>query len=93
MVPVVTNVRPSATNAGTLAVDAGSMNCGRNARKKSATLGLSTFVNMPWRNAAVVVDLRNCVGNHAVEHFRIDEVERNAVIAIRHCLAHHLGLF
>ena len=32
---------------GTFAFDAGSINCGRNAREKSATLGLSTFVRMP----------------------------------------------
>src|SRR5712692_2407365 len=39
IVPVVTNVSPRAMNAGTFIGEAGSMNCGRNARKKSATLG------------------------------------------------------
>ena len=47
IVPVVTKVSPSKINAGTFAFDAGSMNCGRNARKKSATFGFRMFVNTP----------------------------------------------
>src|SRR5438045_3830698 len=54
IVPVVTNVSPSKINAATFALDAGSMNCGRNARKKSATFGLRMLVRIPWRNAASV---------------------------------------
>jgi hypothetical protein len=59
MVPVVTKVKPRRRNAITFVFDAGSMNCGRNARKKSATFGFRTFVRMPWRNAAKLVRRRN----------------------------------
>src|SRR3954463_10236630 len=58
IVPVVTNVRPRTMKAATFIFDAGSMNCGRKARKKSATFGLRTFVKTPCRNAATVVRRR-----------------------------------
>src|SRR5882724_10644771 len=44
IVPVVTNAKPRIRNANTLTFDAGSMNCGRKARKKRATFGFSTLV-------------------------------------------------
>ena len=47
IVPVVTNVSPSKINAGTFALDAGSINCGRNARKNSATFGFKMLVSTP----------------------------------------------
>jgi len=47
IVPVVTKVSASATNDLTLVVEEGSMNCGRNARKNSATFGFRIFVKMP----------------------------------------------
>src|SRR5438132_13420515 len=62
IVPVVTNVRPSVMNAAIFIFDAGSMNCGRKARKKSATFGLSTFVKTPCRNAAALVRRRKFDG-------------------------------
>src|SRR5262249_43504596 len=62
IVPVVTKVSPSAINAAIFAVDVGSMNCGRNARKKRATLGLRMLVRIPWRNAAMVVRRRKFDG-------------------------------
>lgn len=37
-------------------------NCGRNARKKSATLGFRTFVRTPWRKAAILVRRRKVDG-------------------------------
>ena len=40
-------VSPSAMKAATFMFEAGSMNCGRNARKKNATLGLRIFVKTP----------------------------------------------
>src|SRR6266404_4035837 len=55
IVPVVTNVRPRKRNARTFVPDAGSMNCGRKARKKSATFGFRILVNTPCRNAAADV--------------------------------------
>ena len=47
IVPVVTNVKPRTINAGIFAGEAGSMNCGRKAKKNSATLGFNTFVTTP----------------------------------------------
>src|ERR1700683_858719 len=51
IVPVVTKVAPSARKSSVLEVLAGLMNCGRNARKNSATFGLSTLLTIPWANA------------------------------------------
>src|SRR6266576_4688150 len=55
IVPVVTNVKPRIRNARTLLLDAGSMNCGRKARKNSATFGFRMLVRTSCRNAALVV--------------------------------------
>src|ERR1700730_15996343 len=55
IVPVVTKVSPRIRKAKTFMLDAGSMNCGRKARKNSATLGFNRFVKTPCRNAAAVV--------------------------------------
>src|SRR4030095_5742240 len=55
IVPVVTNVNPRVTKARILLLVPGSMNCGRNARKNSATLGFRTLVRTPcWKAAALV---------------------------------------
>src|SRR5882724_1570455 len=62
IVPVATNVRPRKRSARTVVPDAGSMNCGRKARKKSATFGFRTLVNTPCRNAAEVVRRRKFDG-------------------------------
>src|ERR1700730_8084760 len=62
IVPVVTKVSPSVMNDAIFAFDAGSMNCGRKARKKSAPFGFRIFVKMPWRNAAIVVRRRKLDG-------------------------------
>src|SRR5439155_19544688 len=62
IVPVATNVSPRVMNAAIFMFDAGSMNCGRNARKNSATLGLSMLVRIPCRNAAALVRLRKLDG-------------------------------
>src|ERR1700685_2137597 len=51
IVPVVTKVAPSARKSSVLEVLAGLMNCGRNARKKSATFGFSTLLRIPCANA------------------------------------------
>ena len=47
IVPVVTKVSPSVRNAAIFMLDAGSINCGRKARKNNATFGLRTFVKTP----------------------------------------------
>jgi hypothetical protein len=62
IVPVVTNVSPSIRNANTFMFDAGSINCGRNARKNKATFGFSTFVTTPCRKAAALVRRRKVAG-------------------------------
>ena len=49
-VPDTSNASPSATICHPTSPLAGSTNCGRNARKNSATFGLSTFVTTPCRN-------------------------------------------
>ena len=43
------NHAPSTRKLKALSGAAASMNCGRKARKNSATFGLSTFVSRPWR--------------------------------------------
>src|SRR5262249_11303930 len=43
IVPVVTNVSPSVMNAAIFMFDAGSINCGRKAKKNNATFGFRTF--------------------------------------------------
>src|SRR5262249_21370001 len=48
-VPLRVNTRPSARNASTFEGASGSMNCGRKARKNSATFGLRTLVRKPWQ--------------------------------------------
>src|SRR6516225_10023608 len=47
IVPVVMNVSPRVMNAAIFMLDAGSINCGRKARKNNATFGLRTFVKTP----------------------------------------------
>src|SRR4029453_16701561 len=59
IVPIVTNVNPSVTKARILLLVAGSMNCGRNARKNSATFGFSTLVKTPcWKATTLVSCLK-----------------------------------
>ena len=55
IVPIVINVAPSARNARVLDALEGSTTCGRRARKKSATLGLSTLLRTPWLNTDQVL--------------------------------------
>src|SRR4029450_14149588 len=62
IVPVVTNVNPSVTKARILLLVPGSMNCGRNARKNSATLGFRTLVRTPCCKAAALVGCLRWVG-------------------------------
>src|SRR5262249_37447649 len=45
--PRVTKVSTSVRNAAIFMLDAGSINCGRKARKNNATFGLITFVKTP----------------------------------------------
>ena len=47
IVPVVTKVRPRRRKAVVFEGAAASMNCGRKARKKSATFGFRIFVTIP----------------------------------------------
>src|SRR5215475_5418746 len=47
IVPVVTNVSPRVMNAAIFMLEAGSINCGRKARKNNATFGLRRFVKTP----------------------------------------------
>ena len=49
-VPLKLKMAPSSRNASALCGASASMNCGRNARKKSATLGFSTLVRNPCAN-------------------------------------------
>src|SRR5439155_21277069 len=50
--PVRTKVNPRVRKAAVFEVAVESMNCGRKARKKRATLGFKMLVKMPWRKAA-----------------------------------------
>ncbi len=49
-VPLTAKIEPSTTNAGSLLGVAASMNCGRKARKNSATFGFSALVRKPCTN-------------------------------------------
>src|ERR1041385_7842561 len=62
IVPVITKLIPSIRNAAIFMDDAGSLNCGRNARKNNATFGFRTLVSTPCRKAARVVPRRNREG-------------------------------
>ena len=47
--PVQKNTKPRTRNDKAPRLETGSMNCGRKAKKKSATFGFSRFVISPWR--------------------------------------------
>src|SRR2546423_10822070 len=49
-VPLKMKIRPSSTNAAALCGESDATNCGRNARKNSATFGLSALVRAPCKN-------------------------------------------
>src|SRR5688500_19663912 len=49
-VPLKLKTSPRNRKDSALLGASGAMNCGKNARKKSATLGFSTFVSKPCRN-------------------------------------------
>ena len=61
IVLVMTKEMPSIRNAIGLDWLSAEMNCGRNARKKRATLGLSALVIKPCLNAAEKLELLNDV--------------------------------
>ncbi|MNG41496.1 hypothetical protein D3C84_1307150 [compost metagenome] len=49
IMPLILKMQPSTMKASAFSGAAGSMNWGTKARKKSATLGLSTLVSRPCR--------------------------------------------
>src|SRR3954464_12692201 len=49
-VPLTTKIRPSTTNAAARFGESELTNCGRKARKNSATFGLSALVRAPCKN-------------------------------------------
>ena len=48
-VPLKSKMAPSSRNAAAFDGASVATNCGRNARKNSATLGFKTFVRKPWK--------------------------------------------
>ena len=48
--PLEMKIRPSDRKASVLWADSAATNCGRKARKNSATFGLSTLVSAPCQN-------------------------------------------
>src|SRR5580692_10055160 len=50
IVPFKSKITPRIRNASGFDAAPDATNCGRNARKNSATLGLRTLVRKPWKN-------------------------------------------
>lgn len=48
-VPLISKIAPKNRNANGFDGASAMTNCGRNARKNSATLGFSTLVRRPWK--------------------------------------------